>query len=525
MYNSGLNTGHENSGVVGSILVPVRFIWPNGGRRVSLSGSFTRWSEPMPMSPSEGCPAVFQIICRLPPGHHQYKFYVDGEWRHDENQPHVSGNYGVVNCVYIAVPQPDMVPNTISPETSGNMEVDDVVMRPVLMFVLRETAWCRMINVKTTFREDYLDRTFEGFAQYSEADLQLSRDRISSFLSTHTVYELLPDSGKVTALDVNLAVKQAFHVLYEQGLPMVPLWDDFKGRFVGVLSALDFILILRELGTNGSNLTEEELETHTISAWKVGKLQLNLKRQMDGNGRPCPRPLVQWLWCNIYDSIMQAGPYDSLKEVALKILQNKVATVPIIHSTGPAGSCQEILYLASLSDILKCICRHFKHSSSSLPILQQPVSSIQLGTWVPRIGEANGRPFAMLRPTASLGSALALLVQADVSSIPIVDDNDSLLDIYSRSDITALAKDKAYAQIHLDEMNIHQALQLGQDANPSLGFNGQRCQMCLRSDPLHKVMERLANPGVRRLVIVEAGSKRVEGIISLSDVFRFLLGV
>jgi CBS domain-containing protein len=76
--------------------------------------------------------------------------------------------------------------------------------------------------------------------------------------------------------------------------------------------------------------------------------------------------------------------------------------------------------------------------------------------------------------------------------------------------------------------------------------------MCLRSDPLHEVMKRLANPGnllsffcrmfydfhlfscsslltcilsgVRRLVIVEAGSKRVEGIISLSDVFNFLLG-
>lgn len=42
----------------------------------------------------------------------------------------------------------------------------------------------------------------------------------------------------------------------------------------------------------------------------------------------------------------------------------------------------------------------------------------------------------------------------------------------------------------------HQALQLGQDANSPYGFfNGQRCQMCLRSDPLHKVMERLANPG------------------------------
>lgn len=30
--------------------------------------------------------------------------------------------------------------------------------------------------------------------------------------------------------------------------------------------------------------------------------------------------------------------------------------------------------------------------------------------------------------------------------------------------------------------------------------------------------------GARRLVIVEAGSKRVEGIVSVSDVFRFLLG-
>lgn len=30
--------------------------------------------------------------------------------------------------------------------------------------------------------------------------------------------------------------------------------------------------------------------------------------------------------------------------------------------------------------------------------------------------------------------------------------------------------------------------------------------------------------GVRRLVVVEAGSKRVEGIISLSDIFKFLLG-
>ncbi|MBA0687389.1 hypothetical protein Goari_014933 [Gossypium aridum] len=415
MFASGPETGHENRGVSRPLLVPMRFIWPYGGSRVFLTGSFTRWSEHIPMSPMEGCPTVFQVICSLSPGYHQFKFFVDGEWRHDDRQPFVNGNYGVVNTVFIAR-ELDVVSPSVSPEapSRSHMDVDDV-------FICSEPV-----------------------PTISDADLEVSRQRAATFLSRHTAYELLPDSSKVIALDVNIAVKQAFHILHEQGIPMAPLWDSFKGQFVGVLSALDFILILREgqLGNHGSNLTEEELETHTISAWKEGKVHPS--RQIDGNARSYPRCLVH------------AGPYDSLKDVVLKILRSKVAMVPIIHSASQDGSFPQLLNLATLSEVLKCILRHFKHSSSSLPILQQPICSIPLGTWVPKIGESNGQSLAMLQPNASLGAALSLLVQADVSSIPIVDENDSLLDVYSRSDITALAKDKAYAQIRLDEMSIHQ---------------------------------------------------------------------
>ncbi|WZZ83790.1 hypothetical protein YC2023_104362 [Brassica napus] len=506
MFSSTLANNRGNSAASAQLVTPTRFVWPYGGRRVFLSGSFTRWTEHVPMSPLEGCPSVFQVICNLTPGYHQYKFYVDGEWRHDEHQPFVNGNGGVMNTILITLP--DMVPTGFSP---SNMDVDD-------------------------FSQQMADPSQDSIPRMSAVDLEMSRHRISVLLSTRTAYELLPESGKVIALDVNLPVKQAFHILYEQvyyiyhcisfssfrdvplsvrhshGIPLAPLWDFGKGQFVGVLGPLDFILILKELGTHGSNLTEEELETHTIAAWKEGKAHIS--RQYDGTGRPYPRPLVQ------------VGPYDNLKDVAMKILQNKVAAVPVIYSSLQDESYPQLLHLASLSGILKCICRYFRHSSSSLPILQQPICSIPLGTWVPRIGESSSKPLATLRPHASLGSALSLLVQAEVSAIPVVDDNDSLIDIYSRSDITALAKDKAYAQIHLDDMTVHQALQLGQDASPPYGmFNGQRCQMCLRSDSLGKVIERLANPGVRRLVIVEAGSKRVEGIISLSDVFKFLIGL
>ncbi|KAI4317613.1 hypothetical protein L6164_025471 [Bauhinia variegata] len=490
MFNSSMDSAREAGAVAGTVLIPMRFVWPYGGRSVYLSGSFARWSELLPMSPVEGCPTLFQVIYSLTPGYHQYKFFVDGEWRHDEHQPFITGEYGIVNTVFLAT-DPNYMPVLTPDIASGsNMDVDNEAFRRVV----------RLTDGTLT----------EVLPRISDADVQTSRQRISAFLSTHTAYELLPESGKVVALDVDLPVKQAFHILHEQGIPIAPLWDFCKGQFVGVLSALDFILILRELGNHGSNLTEEELETHTISAWKEGKSYLN--RQNNGPGTAFSRHFIN------------AGPYDNLKDIAVKILQNEVSTVPIIHSSTEDGSYPQLLHLASLSGILKCICRYFRHSTNSLPILQLPICAIPVGTWVPKIGESNRRPLAMLRPSSSLTSALNLLVQAQVSSIPIVDDNDSLLDIYCRSDITALAKDRAYTHINLDEMTVHQALQLGQDSTHPFELRSQRCQMCLRSDSLHKVMERLANPGVRRIIIVEAGSKRVEGMISLSDIFKFFLG-
>uniref|UniRef100_A0A0E0GWX7 CBS domain-containing protein n=1 Tax=Oryza nivara TaxID=4536 RepID=A0A0E0GWX7_ORYNI len=492
MFSHGADSAHDAGAVsTGASGVPTRFVWPYGGKRVYLTGSFTRWTEHLPMSPVEGCPTVFQAICSLPPGIHQYKFCVDGEWRHDERQPTITGDYGVVNTLCLTRDF-DQINTILSPSTPGsrmNMDVDN-------------DNFQRTVSLSDGIIQ-------EGPQRISEAAIQISRCRVADFLNGQTGYDLLPDSGKVIALDVNLPVKQSFHILHEQGIPVAPLWDSFRGQFVGLLSPLDFILILRELETHGSNLTEEQLETHTISAWKEAKRQTYARNE--GSWRA-------------NHHLVHATPYESLREIAMKILQNGVSTVPIMFSSSPDGSYPQLLHLASLSGILKCICRYFKNSQGNLPILSQPVCTIPLGTWVPKIGDPNGRPLAMLRPNTSLSAALNLLVQAGVSSIPIVDDNDSLLDTYSRSDITALAKDKVYTHIRLDEMTIHQALQLGQDANSPFGFfNGQRCQMCLRSDTLLKVMERLANPGVRRVFIVEAGSKRVEGIISLSDIFKFLL--
>ena len=53
----------------------------------------------------------------------QYKFFVDGEWRHDEHQPYVSGEYGIVNTILLAT-DPNILPNP-GISSGPSMDVDE----------------------------------------------------------------------------------------------------------------------------------------------------------------------------------------------------------------------------------------------------------------------------------------------------------------------------------------------------------------------------------------------------------------
>lgn len=73
------NTVSEGTKVTDSKVLPTVFKWEGGGKQVYISGTFTGWKT-LPMVKSHG---DFVTIIDLPEGEHQYKFFVDGEWRHD----------------------------------------------------------------------------------------------------------------------------------------------------------------------------------------------------------------------------------------------------------------------------------------------------------------------------------------------------------------------------------------------------------------------------------------------------------
>ncbi|KAF4518825.1 hypothetical protein B566_EDAN008154 [Ephemera danica] len=95
-------TVSEGTKVKGRGKLPTVFKWEGGGKQVYISGTFTNWKT-LPMVKSHG---DFVTIIDLPEGEHQYKFYVDGEWKHDPGMAMINSEVGTKNNL-VSVNQSD----------------------------------------------------------------------------------------------------------------------------------------------------------------------------------------------------------------------------------------------------------------------------------------------------------------------------------------------------------------------------------------------------------------------------------
>jgi 1,4-alpha-glucan branching enzyme len=66
---------------------------------VILGGDFNNWDQTKHAMKKDK-KGVWKVSLSLPPGTHQYRFFVDGEWRSDPASSDFVGNpFGTVNCV------------------------------------------------------------------------------------------------------------------------------------------------------------------------------------------------------------------------------------------------------------------------------------------------------------------------------------------------------------------------------------------------------------------------------------------
>nr|AIA84877.1 CAZy families CBM48 protein [uncultured bacterium] len=107
---------------------------------------------------------------------------------------------------------------------------------------------------------------------------------------------------------------------------------------------------------------------------------------------------------------------------------------------------------------------------------------------------------------------IQLLSHGSVSSIPIVDENNKLINVYEAVDVLGLIKGGIYNDLTL---SVGEALMRRSD-----DFEG--VYTCTLKDRLATIMDNIRRSRVHRLFVVD-DEGRLVGVVSLSDILKYIL--
>uniref|UniRef100_A0A7S0ZGK0 AMP-activated protein kinase glycogen-binding domain-containing protein n=1 Tax=Timspurckia oligopyrenoides TaxID=708627 RepID=A0A7S0ZGK0_9RHOD len=86
--------------------VKVEFVYADGAKDdVQLSGDWNDWKAIQMFHEGGG---MWSVVTPVPPGPHEFKFIVDGEWKHSNRHPTIGIDETSLNNVRFVLPEPDL---------------------------------------------------------------------------------------------------------------------------------------------------------------------------------------------------------------------------------------------------------------------------------------------------------------------------------------------------------------------------------------------------------------------------------
>ncbi|CAI4229033.1 unnamed protein product [Auanema sp. JU1783] len=348
---------------------------------------------------------------------------------------------------------------------------------PVIILKLPKRRQSQPSRISPSNRAQHAqpDPVFDFQAWHSSLDDNCQDAVYSLFMRAHKCYDLIPTSTKLVVFDTHLPVRKAFFALVYNGVRAAPLWDSGRQKFVGMLTITDFIKILvrhYDAGDTGEKM--RALEEEEISHWREQFAQ-------DG----CLRPLVS------------IDPNDSLHRAVQVLCESKVHRLPVLDRT--TGNISYILTHKRLMKFLSL----YMYDLPKPPFMDKSPRELGIGSW----GD-----ILTIRCDTPLHDALEIFLKNRVSALPLVDESGRVVDIYAKFDVISLAAEKSYDKL---DCTVQEAL-----AHRSDWFEGVQC--CRATDSLFSVMEAIVKAEVHRLIVTDE-DKKVVGIISLSDILKYLV--
>jgi len=307
--------------------------------------------------------------------------------------------------------------------------------------------------------------------------------RPNEFLQSKKCYDLIPSSGKLIVFDKKLLVRKAFTALITHGTRAAPVWDSQKQEYIGMLTITDFIRILHSYQVPGApdqyRDIEEAIELGRIEEWK---------KMSEGSGLSRP------------SALLSVEPTATIFEAAKILLEHKIHRLPVIDSR--SGNT---LYIITHKRILNFLYPYLEECT--LPrYFYMSLRDLGIGTY------QNDVQLTVLTYDSPLSEAIKIFAETRVSAIPIVDDNKQVVDIYARFDVISIATRRKYNNLNV---TLKECLQLRSSTSVNV-------ETCKTDDLFLHVVQRIYKAQVHRLVVVD-NNHHVLGLVSLSDVFRFLV--
>lgn len=295
------------------------------------------------------------------------------------------------------------------------------------------------------------------------------------FLQSKKCYDLIPNSGKLVVFDKKLLVRKAFPAFIAHGTRAAPIWDSGSKSYIGMLTITDFITILHHCYHQEGKLNIANIiENKTIEEWKVIS-----ERDKGAIG------------------LISIDPTETLFTAAKMLLENKIHRLPVVDPR--SGNT---LYILTHKKILNHIYPYIIESQLD-PFFDVSIKELGVGTYA---------DVKQLKYDSKLIEAMQFFAKTRVSAIPIVDDEEKVVDIYARFDVITLASRGRYSEM---DMSIRECLQLRSSQKVEV-------MTCKGTDSLFDVIKLIYSAQVHRLVVVNS-SQHVVGLVSLSDLFNFLV--
>ncbi|KAG0221692.1 AMP-activated serine/threonine-protein kinase regulatory subunit [Mortierella sp. GBA43] len=301
---------------------------------------------------------------------------------------------------------------------------------------------------------------------------------MESFLKQHSAYDVLPVSYRQIVLDTTLLVKKALSVLMQYNIVSAPLWDSTKRKFAGMLTATDFINLIQFYYSHSS---------YSAAIREMDQFQISQLRDVEKViGVPPPE-------------LFSLHPLQSLYDACRLLVEARSHRLPLVDVDSETGE-EMIVSVLTQYRILKFIAVNYQDEKT----LRQPLSELKIGIYT---------NLAVADLSTPVMSVIDMFVRRRISAVPIVDDDGVVLNVFETVDVMTLVKAGVYRDL---DLCVAEALQRRPE-----DFMG--VHTCTLNDSLSSIFGTIRKSQVHRLIVVD-GDNKLKGIVSLSDIMRYLVG-